>query len=408
MTKKENKVSICQNNYNILNNYNVNNTNINKKNVLIENILKMNPELQYKPEFGLLGQGGYGLVFQVFYKESIFALKIFINNEKDKNNFYKKTNNEINLMRNLLDFHVVRSYYKIKDDGNFLGILMEKCNFGNLSMFVNKMNKKEFILDLNNKNKFFYLSNIGEVMIKYFAIQIIKGLKFLQNHNIVHGDIKLENILLSKFFTVKISDFSTVINIINGNKKNNINNNDNNKKNTSDLNNMSNNKTKLKNSTFSCMGSEYYKNNSEIDNKYLFKVDLFGLGVILYKMMYKQSFIPNTEKNNYNLNNFIEWRKNAYEKLKNDTIYSKELREIVKRLIDDIEDRISLDELLKNKYFFPKEKKEYKETDKIVNINRYDCNKLFIELNKLKHINNYKFLDKKYLHVKKFKVKIRK
>ncbi len=143
------------------------------------------------------------------------ALKIFLPNEKqDLNNFYTKTNNEINLMRNILHFNIIRSFYKIKDNGKFLGVLMEECKFKSLSMFVNKM-FREFNLETNNK-KFFYLSNISEMMIKFFIIQILNGLKFFHLHNIIHGDIKMENILLSNYFVVKISDFSTVL-IINKN-----------------------------------------------------------------------------------------------------------------------------------------------------------------------------------------------
>jgi serine/threonine protein kinase len=54
------------------------------------------------------------------------------------------------------------------------------------------------------------------MMIKFFIIQILNGLKFFHLHNIIHGDIKMENILLSNYFVVKISDFSTVL-IINKN-----------------------------------------------------------------------------------------------------------------------------------------------------------------------------------------------
>jgi len=191
---KNNSSNIKDNKVSNFNNINYKNKNISS---ILQYIIDENKELAYNSNESL-GQGGFGLVFSMKYKnKSDLALKIFLPNEKqDLNNFYTKTNNEINLMRNILHFNIIRSFYKIKDNGKFLGVLMEECKFKSLSMFVNKM-FREFNLETNNK-KFFYLSNISEMMIKFFIIQILNGLKFFHLHNIIHGDIKMENILLSK------------------------------------------------------------------------------------------------------------------------------------------------------------------------------------------------------------------
>ena len=403
---------------------NFNNIKYKNKNIksILESIINLNKELSFNFN-ELLGQGGFGLVFSIKYKKKTdLALKIFIANEKqDLKYFYMKTNNEINLMRNLLHFNIVRSFYKIKDDGKFLGVLMEECKFKTLSMFVNKM-FKEFNFNLNN-NKFFYLSYISETMIKFFVIQILNGLKFFQTHNIIHGDFKMENLLLSNYFTIKITDFSTVLiinkknEVVNNSKVSNENNTiSNSNLSTTNISNDINKKTKkiLKPSTCTCMGNEYYENDLNIDNdnKDLFKVDLFGLGTIIYKMMYKKNFIPNTDKENYKIENFKKWQNDAIINLENDSIYSKELREIVKGLISDIKDRTSLNDLLKNNYIFPKNKRLNYEIEKTLNINRCDSNKLFVELNKLQHIVNIinikskKIENKQFLHKKKFNVKI--
>ena len=422
INNKNNSSNIKDNNVsNSPNKINFNNINYKNKNIssILQYIIDENKELAYNSNESL-GQGGFGLVFSMKYKnKNDLALKIFLPNEKqDLNNFYTKTNNEINLMRNILHFNIIRSFYKIKDNGKFLGVLMEECKFKSLSMFVNKM-FREFNLETNNE-KFFYLSNISEMMIKFFIIQILNGLKFFHLHNIIHGDIKMENILLSNYFVVKISDFSTVLII---NKKNEVNNNNNkisnkinvitnSNKSTAINSNISKNSVKLKSSTYSCMGSEYYYENPLLlDYNDLFKIDSFGIGTIMYKMMYKKSFIPNTEKENYKIENFKKWKNEANINLENDRIYSKPLRKIVKNLTDDIQERAGLNELLKNDYLFPKDQKENYEIEKTLNINRYDPTKLFVELNKLQHIVNIKnikskFLDKKFLHKKKFSVKL--
>ena len=103
----------------------------------------------------------------------------------------------------------------------------------------------------------------------------------------------MENILLSNYFVVKISDFFTVLII---NKKNEVNNNNNkisnkinvitnSNKSTAINSNISKNSVKLKSSTYSCMGSEYYYENPLIlDYNDLFKIDSFGIGTIMYNI----------------------------------------------------------------------------------------------------------------------------
>ncbi len=173
INNKNNSSNIKDNNVsNSPNKINFNNINYKNKNIssILQYIIDENKELAYNSNESL-GQGGFGLVFSMKYKnKSDLALKIFLPNEKqDLNNFYTKTNNEINLMRNILHFNIIRSFYKIKDNGKFLGVLMEECKFKSLSMFVNKM-FREFNLETNNK-KFFYLSNISEMMIKFLLFK---------------------------------------------------------------------------------------------------------------------------------------------------------------------------------------------------------------------------------------------
>ena len=49
----------------------------------------------------------------------------------------------------------------------------------------------------------FYSENV----IKYVLWQVLKGLSFLHKKNIIHRDIKSDNILISSEGAVKLSDF---------------------------------------------------------------------------------------------------------------------------------------------------------------------------------------------------------
>ena len=68
-------------------------------------------------------------------------------------------------------------------------IIMEYINGGNLFSFIKKTRK------------------LSEKTAKFLFKQIIEGIKYIHSKNIVHRDIKLENILIDLKNNIKICDF---------------------------------------------------------------------------------------------------------------------------------------------------------------------------------------------------------
>ena len=75
------------------------------------------------------------------------------------------------------------------EDDKYILIIMEYINGGNLFSFVKKRRK------------------LSEKISKFLFKQIILGLQHIHSHNIVHRDVKLENILIDLNNTIKICDF---------------------------------------------------------------------------------------------------------------------------------------------------------------------------------------------------------
>jgi len=75
------------------------------------------------------------------------------------------------------------------EDKEYILIIMEYINGGNLFSFLKKRRK------------------VSEKTAKFLYKQIILGIKYIHSHNIVHRDIKLENILIDLNNNIKICDF---------------------------------------------------------------------------------------------------------------------------------------------------------------------------------------------------------
>lgn len=147
---------------------------------------------------------------------------------------------EINLMSNLNNENILKLYEVIKEN-NSIYLILELCNRGDLSMYI-KTNIKDNDL--------------------YYSFQIIKGLEYLHNNNILHRDIKPQNILLHNDI-IKICDFGFSKKI----KDNDL------------------------ISTF--CGSPLYMAPEILKyNEYTDKADIWSLGVILYELIYKNHPYP--------------------------------------------------------------------------------------------------------------------
>ena len=139
----------------------------------------------------LIGQGAFGKVNiglnvlsgRVVAIKSFNKNKLTINSENMKKIMY-----ETNLMQKLNHPNITKILEMFEDD-KFILIIMEYINGGNLFSFVKKRRK------------------LSEKISKFLFRQIILGIKHIHSKNIVHRDIKLENILIDLNNRIKICDF---------------------------------------------------------------------------------------------------------------------------------------------------------------------------------------------------------
>ena len=132
-----------------------------------------------------IGKGAFGEVYLTSKqgsKEKYATKKIekkrFTANPRAK----KYLDNEINILK-IIDHPNIVKLFTIKETSNFMYIITEYCNGGDLSKCLE---------DYQNKHN----KSFPEVIVQYLMRQIISALKYLHNKKILHRDLKLDNILV--------------------------------------------------------------------------------------------------------------------------------------------------------------------------------------------------------------------
>ena len=297
------------------------------------------PSKKYKV-LSHLGNGSYGKVYKAMNlkTENLVAIKS-VKKKKDKEDEDKIVSNEIDLLKRLSHPNIVKIYefYDIKD--NYY-LITEYCKYGELYKY--------------------YKFHFSEKQICVLFYQIFSGLIYLHENNILHGDLKLENIMVDAiekdkiscepYFYIKIIDFGSAKIFSKQKKENEI------------------------------IGSTYYIAPEVLKQKYNEKCDTWSVGVLLYMILTKKA--PFNGNNDDKIEEKIE--KGSYDnKNKQLMEYSPEVRDLLNKLLEvDVEKRYSAKQALNHVWF-----KNYGGRALFNNFNKEELIKVINNLFKFKGIN---------------------
>jgi CheY-like chemotaxis protein len=149
-----------------------------------------------------LGRGAFGLVDLVTSKKDLelYAMKIlpmFHFDESKK----KAAQNEIRLLKVLDSPYVVKYYEHFVKNGNMY-IIMEYCE-------GNTIDDKIQEFKIAGKTYFFFINNksFENEQVKTWFAQLVLAMMLFHSKNILHRDLKLQNMFLTKDNTLKLGDF---------------------------------------------------------------------------------------------------------------------------------------------------------------------------------------------------------
>ena len=146
-----------------------------------------------------LGKGGFASV--VLMENSLTKMKHAVKAISKLNINEKKIDmisREKKILKELNNQFIVKLHYNFQDPLNYY-LILDYIDGGDL-----------YNLIYTNKH---LVQNIS--VLKYYFHQLIIGIDYLHGNNIIHGDLKLENILLSKTGQIKIADFGSAIKVEN-------------------------------------------------------------------------------------------------------------------------------------------------------------------------------------------------
>ena len=328
-----------------------------------------------------IGFGGFGAVVKVKKDNRYYAAKFI----------FPKDNKQISKEK-VKDFRG-RNLVKIlnaRGDGiNYYMYVMELSYIGDVSKIHECLNN-----NLIFKNPF--LNKFGDNLIRLFCKQIITGIKTFYEGNLVHFDIKPDNILIFKGLELKLIDFSFLTKLIHTKTQ------------------------RIIGGTPGYFSPEFFI-RKDFTDEILQKQDYFALGITIYNLLFDKPAITGYQKekdliNKTNLNE-EEKKENERRKQINEKIKEKNYNIIIdciQRAMNNIKsqkyldkdfieflcnliqyspnERLDFEKIIRNKWL----NKNTDEINKIININISDEDNMLLELQKSDFLVTKRKIRKKY------------
>ena len=338
----------------------------------------------------IINSGNFGIVVIAKQFEKKFAIKII---DKKENRSFKPEKvrgfRGINIIKIFYEKLNLKYFKKDKTSKIYHFYVMELSFIGRLSSF------DEYLYN-NLIFKEVFAEKFGDNLIRFFAKQLFKAIETLHIGNLVHFDIKPNNILMFKGLEIKLIDFSFLNELGKGKEE-------------------KQEKGKIVGGTPGYYTPEYFASFEErFDNDILKKQDYFAIGLVLYMLKYRYKYSPipvykgkiGKEFNDFNLNITIDFITRALYHIKSQKFQDNNFTEFLCNLLQyKPEYRLNFKQIMTNKWL----NENLKEIKKIKNINISDEDNLKLELQKSDFlINNRKYFrkdfDEKYnKDIKKYK-----
>ena len=273
--------------------------------IVEEKITKVNGEVQIRKYIKgrLLGKGGFAKCYEFINQETDHssAAKVIPKKSLVKSRAKQKLISEIKIHKSLHHPNIVAFEHYFEDSENVY-LLIEICHNQTLNELLKRRKK------------------LTELEVQCYSNQIIKALKYLHSHRVIHRDLKLGNLFISEKMEIKVGDFGLATKLeFDGDRKRTV------------------------------CGTPNYIAPEILEGKtgHSYEVDVWSLGVIMYTLIIGK---PPFETNNV---------KETYKRIKmgnysfpENAVISEPAKDLIQSiLVLDPHKRPKLDEILKHDFF---------------------------------------------------------
>ena len=273
--------------------------------VVEEKIIKVTGDVQIRKYYKgrLLGKGGFAKCYEFTCSENkkTFAAKVVAKSGLVKSRAKQKLISEIKIHKSLHHPQIVAFEHYFEDTENVY-ILLEMCQ----NQTLNELLKRR--------------KRLTEIEVQCYIVQLIKALKYLHSHRVIHRDLKLGNLFLTDKMELKVGDFGLATKLdFEGERKRTV------------------------------CGTPNYIAPEILDGKtgHSYEVDIWSLGVIIYTLIIgKPPFETRDVKTTYK-----RIKMNAYTFPENAIISEAAKNLISQILVLDPSKRPTLDQILTHDFF---------------------------------------------------------
>ena len=273
--------------------------------IVEEKITKVSGEVQIRKYIKgrLLGKGGFAKCYEFINQETEHssAAKVIPKKSLVKSRAKQKLISEIKIHKSLHHPNIVAFEHYFEDSENVY-LLIEICHNQTLNELLKRRKK------------------LTELEVQCYAVQIIKALKYLHTHRVIHRDLKLGNLFISEKMEIKVGDFGLATKLeFDGERKRTV------------------------------CGTPNYIAPEILEGKtgHSYEVDIWSLGVIMYTLIIGK---PPFETNNV---------KETYKRIKmgnysfpENAVISEPAKDLIQSiLVLDPQKRPKLDEILNHDFF---------------------------------------------------------
>ena len=306
-------------------------------------------EIQYIGK--TLGKGAFGIVKEIKVNNCRYAGKLSVVNTNEE-----KEEESIKNLRGSNIIKIVKICKSITKLGkNYRLIIMERA-------VLNDLGKLNTYFHDHNLLKLIYINCFDEVIsdtvLRFFSMQIIKGLEIMHSIDLVHFDIKLENILILNNLILKISDFSILRKVEDDIKS-----------------------SKIPGGTSNYLSPEYLFSDKKVDGRVAKKQDYFALGCSLFLLKFGIPFsrYKDEDKKDYQLDSLKYYVERNINYLKSRKFTDNDFINFMINLIQlEPEKRSNMEQIIRSKWL----RKNLDCINEIVNDYDDDNEKLLVELQK--------------------------